>query len=61
MANIIIQKHSVAAGAEPTTAQIVVGELAINAADGNVFIRTATDDIVNLLDYAVADGGEITS
>lgn len=60
MANIILQKRSATSGAKPDATQIVAGEIAVNTADGNVFIKTTDGDVVNLLDYSIADGGEIT-
>jgi hypothetical protein len=60
MANTIQQKHSTATGNVPTTADLALGEIAIQAADGKIFIKTTADTVVNLLDYTFADGGEIT-
>jgi hypothetical protein len=60
MYNIILQKKNATQGAAPTSAQLVVGEIAINTADGNVFVKTDENTVVNLLDYSIADGGEVT-
>jgi hypothetical protein len=61
MANIIQQKRSVAPGAVPTTPEITQGELTLQVADGKVFIKTTANEIVDLMGYAVADGGEVTA
>ena len=60
MANTIQQKRSVTPAAVPTTADLTLGEFAIQAADGKIFVKTTANTIVNLLDYTFADGGEIT-
>lgn len=60
MANIIQQKRSVTPDAVPTTAELTLGEFAVQAADGKVFIKTTENTVINLLDYTIADGGEIT-
>lgn len=59
MDNVILQKRSTTANAVPTTAQLQAGEIAVNAADGRVFIKSTADTIENLLNYVIADGGEI--
>jgi hypothetical protein len=61
MDNIILQKRSVTPGAVPTTADLTLGEVAVQAAAGKVFIKTATNEVVDLMGYAIADGGEITT
>ena len=60
MANTIINKRSTTPAAVPQTTQLQAGEFAINAADGKIFVKTTADEIINLLDYTFADGGEIT-
>jgi hypothetical protein len=60
MANTIQQKRSVTPGAIPAAENLTLGEFAIQAADGKIFIKTTAATIVNLLDYTFADGGEIT-
>jgi hypothetical protein len=60
MANTIQQKRSLTPGAVPTAADLTSGEIAIQAADGKIFIKTTTNEIVDLLSYTFADGGEIT-
>ena len=60
MYKIILQKKNTTQGAAPTPAQLTVGEIAINTADGNVFVKTDANTVVNLLDYSIADGGEVT-
>lgn len=61
MANTIQQKHSVAAGAVPTTEDLQAGEVALQVADGKVFIKTAANEVVDLLEYTIADGGEVVA
>lgn len=58
MPNEIRHKTSTTAGAAPTAAQLVAGELAINAADGKVYTRRADGTVVDLTDLQVMDGGE---
>jgi hypothetical protein len=61
MANTIQQKRSLTPDAVPTTAELTPGEFAVQAADGKVFIKTTENTVINLLDYTIADGGEITA
>jgi hypothetical protein len=61
MDNIILQKRSTVPNAAPTTVQLETGEVALNVADGRVFIKTTSNTVVDLMSYAVADGGEITT
>jgi hypothetical protein len=60
MANVIQQKRSVTPDAVPTTADLTRGEVAVQAAAGKIFIKTTSNTIVDLMSYAIADGGEIT-
>ena len=48
MATVIKPKRSESAGSNPTTSDIVVGELAVNTADKQIFIRDSGDNIVQL-------------
>ena len=52
MAQTIQLKRSSVAGNIPGTSDLALGEIAINTADGAVYIKTGNDDIV-----AVADDG----
>lgn len=61
MDNVILQKRSNTPNAAPTTAQLQPGEIALNVADGRIFIKTTSNTVVDLMSYAVADGGEITT
>ena len=61
MDNVILQKRSTTPNAAPTTAQLQQGEIALNVADGRIFIKTTSNTVVDLMSYAVADGGEITT
>jgi hypothetical protein len=61
MAVTIAHKNSVTAASVPAVDDLLVGEFAINIADGAVFIKTTDDEIVDLLTCTFADGGEITA
>lgn len=61
MENVILQKRSTTAGAGPTVAELQQGEIAVNVVDGKVFIKSSTDGIEDLMNYTIADGGEITA
>jgi hypothetical protein len=52
MAQIIKLKRSIAAGSKPTTADLAIGELAMNVTDGKVFLRksgSAGDNVKELV------------
>ena len=57
----IILKYSATAGNVPTLANLVRGELAINSADGKLFIRKAFDfrNIQNMIDMILLGGSNI--
>jgi len=59
MANTIINKRSVTPTAVPQPTQLQAGEIAINAADGKVLIKTTANNVEDLLSYTFADGEEI--
>jgi hypothetical protein len=61
MNNTILQKHSTVAGAVPTAGQLQQGEIAVNVVDGTIFVKSATNAVENLMNYTIADGGEITA
>lgn len=61
MDNIILQKRSTAPNSAPTPAQLEAGEIALNVADGRVFIKTTSAAVFDLMSYMVADGGEVTA
>ena len=48
MATVIKPKRSESAGSNPTTSDIAVGEIAINTADKQLFIRDSSDNIVQI-------------
>ena len=48
MATVIKPKRSESAGSNPTTSDIAVGEIAVNTADKQIFIRDSGDNIVQL-------------
>jgi hypothetical protein len=69
MANTVKLKRSAVASAVPTTAQLELGELAINTNDGKLFLKrnNGTESIVevgattgSVNDTLVADGSSIT-
>lgn len=59
MAVTLLHKRSTVPGAAPTTAQLAVGELAVNLADKKWFTKTTAGAIVCLNQITVLDGGEI--
>lgn len=61
MENVILQKRSTAPNAAPTTEQLQQGEIAVQVVDGKIFIKSATNQIEDLMNYTIADGGEITA
>jgi len=61
MENIIQQKRSVTPDAVPTAANLQAGEIALQVADGKVFIKTTANAVVDLMGYAIADGGEVVA
>jgi hypothetical protein len=61
MANTIIQKRSDVAGARPIAAQLAVGEIAVNTADGKAYTRTEAGAVVELTEATLADGSEIAA
>jgi hypothetical protein len=61
MENVILQKRSTTPNAAPTTEQLQQGEIAVQVVDGKIFIKSATNQIEDLMNYTIADGGEITA
>lgn len=61
MSVTIIHKKSDATGAVPTAADLLVGEIAVNAADKKWFTKTDTGAIICLNQLTVLDGGEVQS
>jgi len=60
MANTILLKRSATASAVPTTANLAVGELAINYRSKKLFIRDFEDAIVQFCPLNDGDKGDIT-
>lgn len=58
MPNNIYHKRNANAGVVPTAAQLTVGEIALNTADGKAYTRTTAGNVVELTEASVADGGE---
>lgn len=46
MANVIKHKRSTTPGAAPSAGQLAQGELAVNVADGTLFLKNTTSQIV---------------
>ncbi len=61
MAVTIVNKHSETAGAVPATSNLQLGEIALQVADGKVFIKTTTNAVIDLMRNNFADGGDLTS
>lgn len=61
MENVILQKRSTTPNAAPTTEQLQQGEIAVQVVDGKIFIKSASNQIEDLMNYTIADGGEITA
>lgn len=61
MENVILQKRSTTPDAVPTTEQLQQGEIAVQVVDGKIFIKSASNQIEDLMNYTIADGGEITA
>lgn len=58
MPNNIYHKRNANPGVVPTAAQLTVGEIALNTADGKAYTRTTAGTVVELTEASVADGGE---
>jgi hypothetical protein len=66
MANVILIKRNLSPGAIPTTASLAVGELAVNVADGKLFMRQSgsigdTITTFNPFDNFIASGSVTAS
>lgn len=48
MANTLVHKKSSTPGAVPTSGQLTLGELAVNVADGKLFLKKTDGTIVNV-------------
>ena len=57
MATVIKPKRSETASSVPTTANLAVGELAVNTADQKIYVRDSADNIVVVADSAAAAAG----
>ena len=62
MANTIKIRRSATAAAVPTTAQLALGELAVNTTDGKLFLKKNVSGTESIIEVGVADGdkGDIT-
>lgn len=61
MANIIKLKQSSVAGKEPTTAQLGLGELAVNTTDGKLFIKKNVSGVESIVSFSETSAAAITS
>ena len=60
MAVQIIHKHSESVGSVPAATALLVGEIAVNAADKKWFTKTTAGSVVCLNQLTALDGGETT-
>lgn len=58
MANVIKIKQSAVPGKAPTTAQLELGELAINTVDGKLFLKKNVSGAESIVDVTAAASGE---
>jgi hypothetical protein len=56
MANTLIVKRSSEAGKEPTSAQLQVGEIAVNLADRKIYTKNAAGEVILIGSGAAVDG-----
>jgi hypothetical protein len=54
MANTILLKRTSSSGSQPATGDLSLGEIAINSADGRLFSKLTTGDVVNIASQSVA-------
>ncbi len=57
MANTVKMKQSAVAGKVPTTAQLALGELAINTVDGKLFLKRNVSGTETIVDVTAAGSG----
>ena len=55
MSAVIKLKRNETSGNAPTTADIAQGEIALNSADKEMYVRTSTDAIVKFANYSEKD------
>jgi hypothetical protein len=58
VANTILHKRSSTAAAVPTAAQVTLGELVVNVADGKIYLKRADGVIVTLAPGYVPGQGD---
>jgi len=54
MANTVVLKNSPVVNKEPLITDLVLGELALNTADGKIYMRLTSDAIVDIVDHTSA-------
>jgi len=61
MPNQILHKRSDTPNAVPTAAQLAVGEIALNTADGKAYTKKGDGEVVELTKPTAVDGGVVTA
>ena len=59
MTVIIKPKRSESSSVIPTTANLAVGEIAINTVDKSIYVRDSSDNIVQVANFAVTDQTQV--
>ena len=54
MANTLLVKRTTVAGRVPTTAQLEIGELAVNVTDGKLYLKKTTSGVESIVDVTSA-------
>ena len=54
MPNTLLVKRTTVAGRVPTTAQLAVGELAVNVTDGKLYLKKSTSGVESIIDVTSA-------
>lgn len=57
MANTIRIRRSAVQGAAPTTAQLALGELAVNTYDGKLYLKKAVGAVESIVEVGAGAGG----
>ena len=60
MANTIKIRRSATAAAVPTTAQLALGELAVNTTDGKLFLKKNVSGTESIVEVGAGGGGGVT-
>ena len=57
MAATVIHKRSATSGAQPTTSDISLGEIAVNTHDGKLFIKKSVSGTESIIEIGASGGG----